>query len=81
MMISMKMSNGGRVVIPLEVRQALSIKEGDTVLWEMKDGAAILTTRDQQLRQVQSMFKGLRSSAECWSDELINERRAEANRE
>lgn len=80
-MISMKMSNGGRVVIPLEVRKMLSIKEGDTVLWELKDGAAMLTTRDQQLRQVQSLFKGLRSPDECWSDELINERHAEASRE
>jgi len=75
------MSNGGRVVIPLEVRQALSIKEGDTVLWEMKDGAATLTTREQQLRQVQSLFKGLSSPCECWSDELISDRRAEAARE
>lgn len=81
MMISMKMSNGGRVVIPLEIRQALTIKAGDTVLWEMKDGAATLTTREQQLRQVQSLFKGLSSATECWSDELISERRAEAARE
>jgi len=79
--ISMKMSNGGRVVIPLEIRQALSLNEGDTVLWELKDGAALLTTREQQLRQVQALFKGMGSPAECWSDELINERRTEATRE
>ncbi|NCP39566.1 MAG: AbrB/MazE/SpoVT family DNA-binding domain-containing protein [Rhodoferax sp.] len=80
-MISMKMSNGGRVVIPLEIRQALSLNEGDTVLWEMKDGAAFLTTREQQLRQIQALFKGMGNPAERWSDELINERRAEATRE
>jgi len=59
----------------------MSLNEGDTVLWGMKDGAAFLTTREQQLRQVQALFKGMGSPAECWSDELINERRTEATRE
>ena len=44
-MITMKMSEGGRVVIPAEIRQSIGIKEGDTVLWELRDGEAVITTR------------------------------------
>ena len=80
-MISMKMSEGGRVVIPAEIRRAMAIKDGDTVLWELRDGVALLTTRDQQLRRVQAMIKGVGNPDDCWSDELIADRRAEAARE
>ncbi|MGQ9862432.1 MAG: AbrB/MazE/SpoVT family DNA-binding domain-containing protein [Thiobacillaceae bacterium] len=31
-MFQMKMSEGGRVVIPVEIRKAMGLKEGDTVL-------------------------------------------------
>lgn len=80
-MIQMKMSEGGRVVIPAEIRQAMAIKDGDTVLWELRDGIAQLTTRDQQLRQVQATIKAIGNPNDCWSDELIAERRMEAARE
>jgi AbrB family looped-hinge helix DNA binding protein len=80
-MIQMKVSDGGRVVIPSEIRQFMAIKEGDTVLWTIEDGIVTLTTRDQQLRQVQALFKAISPADECWSDELINERRAEATHE
>lgn len=39
-MLPMKMSEGGRVVVPVEIRKALGIKDGDTVLWELGDGEA-----------------------------------------
>lgn len=80
-MIRMKMSDGGRVVIPVEIRRALEIKDGDTVVWELRDGVATLTTRLAQLRKAQEMVKSLGLPDECWSDELIAERRAEAVRE
>lgn len=80
-MIRMKMSGGGRVVIPVEIRRALEIKDGDTVVWELRDGVAVLTTRLAQLRKAQEMVKSLGRPDECWSDELIAERRAEAARE
>lgn len=80
-MIRMKMSEDGRVVIPVEIRRALEIKDGDTVVWELRDGVATLTTRLAQLRKAQDMVKSLGHPDECWSDELIAERRAEAVRE
>ena len=80
-MIPMKMSEGGRVVIPAEIRQAMDIKEGDTVLWELRDGKAQLTTRVAQLREAQTMVRRFVPAAVSLVDELIAERRAESARD
>jgi AbrB family looped-hinge helix DNA binding protein len=40
-MMSMKMSDGGRVVIPAEIRNSMGLKEGDTVLWELRGGVRL----------------------------------------
>lgn len=79
--ISMKMSEGGRVVIPAEIRQAMGLKEGDTVLWELRDGKALLTTRATQLREAQAMVRKFVPAGVSLSDELIAERRAENARD
>jgi AbrB family looped-hinge helix DNA binding protein len=80
-MISMKMSDGGRVVIPSEIRKALGLKEGDTVLWELVDGEARLTTRLQRMRKAQELVRKYVPEGVSLVDELIAERRAEAERE
>lgn len=80
-MIQMKMSEGGRVVIPAEIRQSLGLKEGDVVLFELLDGEARITTRSQKRRQAQALVKGYVARGVSLADELSAERRAEANRE
>lgn len=76
-MISMKMSDGGRVVIPAEIRQSLGLKEGDTVLWELRGGEAVLTTRLAQMRDAQAMVRQYVAAGVSLVDELIADRRAE----
>ena len=76
-MISMKMSDGGRVVIPAEIRQSLGLKEGDTVLWELRGGEAVLTTRLAQMREAQAMVRQYVAAGVSLVDELIADRRAE----
>ncbi|MBU0500017.1 MAG: AbrB/MazE/SpoVT family DNA-binding domain-containing protein [Gammaproteobacteria bacterium] len=56
-MIAMRISEGGRVVIPAEIRRALHLSEGDTVLWELKDGEARLTTRRAKLERARNIAK------------------------
>ena len=80
-MIAMKMSEGGRVVIPAEIRQALGLKEGDTVLWELKDGEALLTTKIARIRRAQALVRKYIPEGVSLVDELIAERREEARRE
>ena len=76
-MLSMKMSEGGRVVVPAEIRQTMGLKEGDTVLWELRDGVATMTTRLALLRQAQATVRQFVPAGVSLADELIAERRAE----
>lgn len=80
-MYSMKMSEGGRVVIPVEVRKAMGLKEGDIVLCELVDGEARLTTKLQRMRKAQELVRKYVPEGVSLVDELIAERRAEAERE
>ena len=56
-MLSMKISEGGRVVIPVEIRRALKLKDGDSVLWDLVDGQARLSTQRSQLEQARALFQ------------------------
>jgi AbrB family looped-hinge helix DNA binding protein len=80
-MLAMKMSEGGRVVVPAEIRKALGLEEGGVVLWELKEGEARLTTRRERLRRAQAQVREYVPAGVSLSDELIAERRAEAERE
>jgi AbrB family looped-hinge helix DNA binding protein len=80
-MIQMKVSDGGRVVIPAEIRQSMGLKEGDMVLWELRDGVATLTTRLAQLRQAQALVRQHVPEGVSLADELMAERRAENARD
>jgi AbrB family looped-hinge helix DNA binding protein len=76
----MKVSGGGRVVVPAKIRKALGIKDGDTVLWELVDGEARLTTRRRRLERARKLFQKYFPKLDGRSlvDELIEERRSEA---
>lgn len=80
-MYLMKMSEGGRVVIPAEIRKTLGINDGDTVLWELVDGEARLTTRRERMRRAQALVRQYVPEGVSLVDELAAERRAEAERE
>lgn len=82
-MYAMKMSEGGRVVVPVEVRKALHLREGETLLGELRDGEFVLMTRRQRLRKAQDLIARYCPLAEGESvvDELISEHRIEAQRE
>jgi AbrB family looped-hinge helix DNA binding protein len=80
-MFQMKMSEGGRVVIPAEIRRSLGLKEGDTVLFELRDGEAVITTRRARLERARALVRKHVPEGVSLVDELIAERRAEAERE
>lgn len=75
----MKMSEGRRVVIPAEIRQSLGLKEGDAVLFELRDGEAVITSRRAQLDRARALFRQyVPAGGPSIVDELIAERRAKA---
>ena len=82
-MLSMKISEGGRVVIPVEIRRALNLKDGDSVLWDMVDGQARLSTQRSQLEQARALFQQLCPPQAKGQQvaQFIAERRAEGAQE
>ena len=80
-MISMKMSEGGRVVIPVEIRRELGLKDGDTVIWELGNGEARLTTKAARIKQAQALVRRHVPAKVSLSAELAAGRRREAKRE
>lgn len=81
-MYAVKLSEGGRVVIPAEVRRALEVQEGDSLVLDVKDGEIRLYSRREQLRRAQALFQRyFPPGGVSLVDELIAERRAEAARE
>lgn len=82
-MYAVKMSEGGRVVVPAEVRRALGVAEGETLVGELRDGAFVLTTKRAKLEAAVRLFQKFCPPVpgRSLADELIAERRAEAARE
>ena len=52
-MLAVKMSQGGRVVIPAELREKFNINQGDELVFEERDGELILSTKRQRLKKIQ----------------------------
>lgn len=78
-----KVIAGGKIVIPAELRREFGIKDGDSLVIE-RDAAGnmVLKTYAQVVKEVQEVFREMVGSYEgSMVDELIAERRAEADQE
>ncbi|MGO9173213.1 MAG: AbrB/MazE/SpoVT family DNA-binding domain-containing protein [Rhodomicrobium sp.] len=69
---------GGRVVIPAALRDAMEAREGDAILAWVEEGELHLLSPRVGARQAQAMLKGLIPEGVSLADELIAERRREA---
>ncbi len=72
---------GGRVVIPAALREAMEVEEGDALLAWVEGGELHLLSPRVGARQAQAMLKGLIPEGVSLADELIAERRLEAEAE
>jgi AbrB family looped-hinge helix DNA binding protein len=72
---------GGRVVIPAALREAMQVEEGDAILAWVEDGELHLLSPRAGARQAQAMLKGLAPEGVSLADELIADRRREAEAE
>ncbi|MEO7673824.1 MAG: hypothetical protein ABIU09_07085, partial [Pyrinomonadaceae bacterium] len=55
--IKAKVAEGGRIVIPAKMREALGIRIGENVTPTLKDGALEITTRDEAFRRIEEIMK------------------------
>jgi AbrB family looped-hinge helix DNA binding protein len=66
----------GRVVIPAAIRAQLDMHDGDQLIWSVRGGELVATTRRAQLIKAQAMFQAyVPQAAPSLADELIAERR------
>jgi len=79
--IKTKVTEGGRIVIPAKLRDALGIKVGNKVTLTLKDGTLQITTRDEAIRRIEEVMKNHIEPDRSVVDELIRERREEAENE
>lgn len=76
-----RVTEGGQIAIPAEYRQALGISIGDEVRLRLDDGELRLFTLGEAIRQFQELVRAHVPEGVSLVDELIAERRVEAERE
>ena len=73
-----KLTEGGRIVIPSEYRQALGLQIGDEVILRLEDGEVRIYTPEQAIKHAQEIVRRYIPEGRSLSDELIAERRMES---
>ena len=76
-----KLVSGGRLQLPVELRRALSLADGDTVLMEVVDGEIHVRPLRDAVARVQLRLREFVPRSVSLSEELIADRRAAADDE
>lgn len=76
-----KIVSGGRIQLPADIRRAMGIEDGDWVKLEYSDGQLQITPYSEVLRRVRERVRPYIVEGVSVVDELIADRRAEAERE
>ena len=74
-----KLEEGGRVIIPAAYRKAVDIKPGDKLIITLEeDGTIRIIPPKTAIRQIRELVRKYIPEGRLLSEELIQERRAEA---
>ena len=80
--VTTKMTEGGRIIIPADIRKRLGLQIGETLSLEIdKDDSLRISTRNQALRRAQQLFRKHVPEGVSVVDEFIADRRKEADDE
>ena len=79
--ILVKVDKSGRILIPAAVRRQFDLKEGTEVILRVDDTGIRMGTREQALTRIREELRRYIPEGRVLSEELIQERRAEALRE
>jgi AbrB family looped-hinge helix DNA binding protein len=79
--VAVKVSAGGRLNLPAEVRRALGLKGAGHVILTVEDGGVRLSTMPQELERIRALARPYAPKDRLASEELIAERRAAARKE
>lgn len=76
-----KIIDGGKLVIPAPMRRKLGISSGDTVMVDIADGELRVRSVGKALEHARAILRRYVPEGVSLSDELIADRRLEAERE
>lgn len=76
-----RLVSGGRLQLPADMRKALSLADGDAVLLEVVDGEIHVRPYRDAVSRIQARLRAYVSSDVNLSDELIADRRKDADSE
>lgn len=79
--IHTRLSDGRRIAIPAELCQRYGIEPGDPVVLEPMPDGVVLRPLQTVIRDVQAYFADVAPAGVSLSDELLHDRRQEAERE
>lgn len=78
MTVVTKITQGGRIVIPAEYRQALGLHIGDEVIMQLEGEELRVLTPRQAVRRAQAVIRRYVPQDRSLADELVAERAATA---
>ena len=76
-----KIVSGGRLQLPVDVRRALSLSDGDIMQIEVVDGEIRLRPQRDAIRRIKERMRAYITEGHSVVDELIAERREAARNE
>lgn len=76
--VTASINDNGRIVIPVEIRQRMRIKAGDTLFLTLEGDTLKIESHAARIRHVQESLRRLIPEGRVLSEELIAERREEA---
>lgn len=78
---SARLATGGRLVVPASLRKQLGVAPGDQLFMEVIDGALHVWSQKQAISRAQAQLRTLTDGKRSLVEELLAERRAEAERD
>ena len=79
--VKTRIAQGGRIVIPAEMRKQLGIEVGETVNLSIRGGSIRIMSQKEGIRQAQARMRRIVPKGVSLVDELIADRRREAANE
>lgn len=78
--VEVRLGRQGRIVIPAALRETLGLHPGEALIATVDDGRLVLERRASVLARLRQRFQSIPTGVSL-ADELIQERRLEAQRE
>ena len=79
--VALQIKEGGRIVLPADLRAALGVSEGDALTGELVDGELRLMSRSAAIRRARDIVRRYVPEGTSLVDDLLADRREEFRRE